>query len=120
MISLIIFFSLKAAIEAIEKAADELANQNKGNSGAIMRKVPRTAVLKSDQATMRLANQEFSVGDRVVNVVEYGSVGLGAHGTVVGVVQNEIDVVLDHTFMGGNDLNGRFVFYPPIDLFPCI
>jgi 5'-3' exoribonuclease 1 len=74
-------------------------------------KVPRKALLKPLDAEHRLADQRFTIGDRVVYVQESGKVPIGARGTVVGLTrttrQTLLDVVWDITFMAGTTLGNR-------------
>lgn len=72
----------------------------------ILRGLPRYALLKPDQARMRVPTQHFQLGDRVVNVLDFGAVPPAAKGTVVGLGSNSIDVVFDAPYLGGTSLNG--------------
>ncbi|RUS21744.1 hypothetical protein BC938DRAFT_475360, partial [Jimgerdemannia flammicorona] len=73
----------------------------------ILRNTPRQALLKPAHAPTRLQNQKFQLGDRVIFVQDSGGMPTGAKGTVVGIEEQTIDVVLDSTFMGGTTLGGR-------------
>jgi Xrn1 SH3-like domain len=90
-----------------------LANSfNKGRSPsdfkrAIVKNVPRRAVLKPEHAVYRLQNQRFELGDRVVMVQESGGVPLSAKGVVIGLNTKTIDVVWDVPFISGTTLNSR-------------
>ncbi|WFD45347.1 exonuclease II Exo2 [Malassezia psittaci] len=72
----------------------------------ILRGVPRHALLKPSEARMQVFPQRFALGDRVVNVLDFGTVPLGAKGTVVGLGTQSIDIVLDAPFLGGTNLQG--------------
>ena len=76
---------------------------------AIVKGIPRQALLKPSHAVYRLQNQTFSLGDRVVMVRDSGSVPLAVKGVVVGINANSLDVVWDVPFMSGSTLGGRFV-----------
>ena len=74
---------------------------------ALIKGIPRQALLKPEYSATRLRDQEFSLGDRVVTVVESGNVPLSAKGVVIGVQSNLIDVVFDVQFMSGTTLGDR-------------
>lgn len=85
---------------------------NKGRSPsnykrAMVKNVPRRAVVKPEHAVYRLQNQRFDLGDRVVMVQESGSVPLAARGVVIGLNTKNIDVVWDVPFISGTTLNNR-------------
>ena len=71
--------------------------------------MPRQAVLKPSHAVYRLQGQHFSLGDRVIMVLDgaAGGVPLGIKGVIVGVGPKDIDVVWDKPFLGGESLQGR-------------
>jgi 5'-3' exoribonuclease 1 len=71
--------------------------------------MPRQAVLKPSHAVYRLQGQTFTLGDRVIMVLDgaAGGVPLGIKGVVVGVGPKDIDVVWDKPFLGGESLQGR-------------
>lgn len=99
--------------KTIVKEIEELANSfNKGRlpsdfKRAIVKNVPRRAVLKPEHAVYRLQNQRFELGDRVVMVQESGGVPLSAKGVVIGLNTKTIDVVWDVPFISGTTLNSR-------------
>jgi 5'-3' exoribonuclease 1 len=73
----------------------------------VIRGVPRSVLLKPEDAKIRLNYQRFSLGDRVIYATDTGAVPLGMKGTVVGVDDKSIDVLFDGSFMGGTSLDGR-------------
>ncbi|KAI9509818.1 exonuclease II [Russula earlei] len=97
----------------VVKELEELANGfNKERSPsdfkrAMVKNVPRRAVLKPEHAVYRLQNQKFELGDRVVMVQESGGVPLSAKGVVVGLNTRTIAVVWDVPFISGTTLNNR-------------
>ena len=95
----------------IVKLADEFT-EKKGPSSykkAIVKGIPRQAVLKPSHAVYRLQNQTFALGDRTVMVQDSGSVPLGVRGTIVGINNKSLDVVWDSPFMSGTTLGDRYV-----------
>ena len=76
---------------------------------AIVKGIPRQALLKPEHAIYRLQNQTFSLGDRVVMVRDSGSVPLAVKGVVVGLNAASLDVVWDVPFMSGSTLGDRYV-----------
>ncbi|KZT29735.1 hypothetical protein NEOLEDRAFT_470473 [Neolentinus lepideus HHB14362 ss-1] len=74
---------------------------------AIVKGIPRQAVLKPAHAVYRLQNQRFALGDRVTMVQDSGSVPLSAKGVVIGLNAKSMDVVWDVPFMAGTTLDGR-------------
>jgi hypothetical protein len=78
---------------------------------AIIRGVPRRALLKPEHSATRLQNQKFSLGDRVIVVSESGNVPLAAKGVVVGIQASTIDVLFDLPFIGGSSLGDRCVIF---------
>ena len=98
----------------IERIADTY-NANKSSSSikkAMVKGIPRQAVLKPSHAIYRLQNQRFSLGDRVTMVQESGGVPLCAKGVVIGLNNSSVDVVWDVPFLSGTDLRGRYVRRP--------
>ncbi|WVQ99991.1 hypothetical protein IAU59_007134 [Kwoniella sp. CBS 9459] len=101
----------KESVQMIE----EMANQNREAMSqtqikrAVVKAIPRQAVLKPSHAIYRLQGQRFAVGDRVIMVQDAaaGGVPLGMKGVVVGLGTRDIDVVWDVPFMGGETLQGR-------------
>jgi len=99
----------KETVGEIELLADEF-NKNKTTSAikkAIVKGIPRQAVLKPSHAQYRLQNQSFSLGDRVTMVQDSGSVPLAAKGVVIGLNSNSMDVIWDVPFMSGTSLQNR-------------
>jgi len=85
-------------------------NANKSSSSikkAIVKGIPRQAVLKPSHAIYRLQNQEFALGDRVIMVQDSGGVPLCAKGVVIGLNNTSMDVVWDVPFLSGTDLGSR-------------
>ncbi|EPQ52785.1 hypothetical protein GLOTRDRAFT_46679 [Gloeophyllum trabeum ATCC 11539] len=74
---------------------------------AIVKGIPRQAVLKPSHAVYRLQNQRFGLGDRVTMVRDSGSVPLSAKGVVIALNAKSMDVVWDVPFMAGTTLGGR-------------
>ena len=100
---------------------------NKGRSSSIYKRamvknVPRRAVVKPEHAVYRLQNQKFDLGDRVVMVQESGGVPLAARGVVIGLNTKNIDVVWDVPFISGTTLNSRCAQYrgSAIDFNACL
>jgi 5'-3' exoribonuclease 1 len=73
----------------------------------LVKGVSRQSILKPLHAQQRLSKQNFKLGDRVIYVLDSGVVPLAAKGTVVGLQEGFLDILFDHTFMGGLDLDGR-------------
>lgn len=108
---------LEQPVIATLEAATRIMARKRAESGSmgikrqILRGLPRYALLKPDQARMRVPVQQYQLGDRVVNVLDFGSVPPAAKGTVVGLGTNSIDVVFDVPFLGGTSLNGLCTNY---------
>ncbi|TPX58418.1 hypothetical protein PhCBS80983_g03133 [Powellomyces hirtus] len=75
--------------------------------GVTVKNVPRQAILKPAHARHRLSHQKFDLGDRVLYVMDSGSVPLGVQGTAIGIEGEFIDVVFDQGFLGGTNLSDR-------------
>jgi hypothetical protein len=92
---------------------EELANTfgaNRSSSGikrAIVKGIPRRAVLKPSDAVYMLQKQHFALGDRVTMVQDSGGVPLTAKGVVIGLNATSMDVVWDVPFMSGVTLGDR-------------
>lgn len=98
-------------VAEIEKVANDF-NANRTSAGikkAIVKGIPRQAVLKPSHAIYRLQNQHFALGDRVIMVQDSGGVPLSVKGVVVGLNSKSMDVVWDVPFMSGVTLGDRFV-----------
>ncbi|KAI0028225.1 hypothetical protein K488DRAFT_89959 [Vararia minispora EC-137] len=99
----------KDTVLEIEKIADQ-ANANRIPTAikkAIVKNIPRRAVLKPAHAVYRLQNQRFDLGDRVTMVQDTGGVPLSAKGVVIGLNNKNMDVVWDVAFMSGTSLGDR-------------
>ncbi|KAI0300796.1 exonuclease II [Russula brevipes] len=99
----------KVIVKEIEELADKF-NQGRSKSAfkrAMVKNVPRRAVLKPEHAVYRLQNQKFDLGDRVIMVQESGGVPLSAKGVVISLNAKSIDVVWDVPFISGTTLNNR-------------
>lgn len=102
------------AVNEVEVLSNELVNNMKNvePKKAIVKGVPRHAVLKPNHAPSRIINQQFKLCDRVVYVADHGKVNLASRGTVVGIAANNlIDVVMDEPFMSGTTLGGKCTQY---------
>ncbi|KAI0303658.1 exonuclease II [Multifurca ochricompacta] len=99
----------KNIVKEIEQLADGFNKERSASDfkRAMVKNVPRRAVLKPEHAVYRLQNQKFDLGDRVVMVQESGGVPLSAKGVVIGVNTKTIDVVWDVPFISGTTLNNR-------------
>jgi 5'-3' exoribonuclease 1 len=75
---------------------------------AIVKGIPRQAVLKPAHAVYRLQNQHFALGDRVTMVQDSGGVPLSVKGVVIGLNAKSMDVVWDVPFMSGVTLGDRY------------
>ncbi|KAH8101020.1 exonuclease II [Cristinia sonorae] len=95
------------------KEIEELADKTIGNKSrdaikkAIVKGIPRQAVLKPSHSAYRLQNQHFALGDRVTMVQDSGGVPLSAKGVVIGMNAKSMDVVWDIAFLSGSTLNDR-------------
>ncbi|KAH9972179.1 XRN 5'-3' exonuclease N-terminus-domain-containing protein [Lactifluus volemus] len=99
----------KNVVKEIERLADDF-NKERSTSNfrrAMVKNVPRRAVLKPEHAMYRLQNQKFDLGDRVIMVQESGGVPLSAKGVVIGLNTRSIDVVWDVPFISGTTLNSK-------------
>ncbi|ORY88795.1 hypothetical protein BCR35DRAFT_205803 [Leucosporidium creatinivorum] len=99
----------KDAVVIIEKLADQLNGQKvlANLKQAVIKGIPRSALLKPAHSASRLRDQHFALGDRVITVTDAGSVPLSAKGVVVGIQTGFIDVVFDVQFIGGSTLGDR-------------
>jgi 5'-3' exoribonuclease 1 len=100
----------------IEKIADQ-ANANRVPTAikkAIVKNIPRRAVLKPAHAVYRLQNQRFDLGDRVTMVQDTGGVPLSAKGVVIGLNNKSMDIVWDVPFMSGTSLGDRYALVIPL------
>ncbi|KAJ3034412.1 hypothetical protein HK097_004516, partial [Rhizophlyctis rosea] len=92
--------------EAYEAAGGE-EEEKKKVKNVVVKNVPREVILKPSHAKHRLTLQTFTLGDRVVHVLDTGIIPLGHKGTVIGLEKSFLDIVFDRPFMGGNSLEGR-------------
>ncbi|KAF5334844.1 hypothetical protein D9758_014281 [Tetrapyrgos nigripes] len=99
----------KDTVSEIEKLADSFtANKSaKAIKKAIVKGIPRQAVLKPAHAVYRLQNQHFALGDRVTMVQDSGGVPLSVKGVVIGLNTKSMDVVWDVPFMAGTTMGDR-------------
>ncbi|THH13302.1 hypothetical protein EW146_g6897 [Bondarzewia mesenterica] len=114
----------KTTVEEIEKLADTF-NSDRSMSAykkAIVKNIPRQAVLKPAHAVYRLQNQRFALGDRVTMVQDSGGVPLAARGVVIGLNTKNMDVIWDMPFMSGTTLNNRCSQYrgSTVDFNTCL
>ncbi|KAF8738458.1 hypothetical protein AX14_011448 [Amanita brunnescens Koide BX004] len=101
----------KATVVEVEKLANDF-NTSRTSAGikkAIVKGIPRQAVLKPSHAIYRLQSQQFELGDRVIMVQDSGGVPLSVKGVVIGLNSKSMDVVWDVPFMSGVTLGDRFV-----------
>ncbi|KAG6331105.1 hypothetical protein ID866_7983 [Astraeus odoratus] len=93
-------------VKEIETLADSI-NKDRSRSGlkkALVKNIPRHAVLKPSHAIYRLQNQHFALGDRVTMVQDSGGVPLAAKGVVIGINAKTMDVAWDIAFVSGTTL----------------
>lgn len=99
-----VVMALAASTDQLNLAAPEF--EAKG-----LNAVPRSALLKPEDAEVRLGNQNFALGDRVVYVAASGKVPIAVRGTVIGISRTPtaklLDIVFDITFMSGGSLGER-------------
>jgi 5'-3' exoribonuclease 1 len=102
----------KETVSEIEALADTFTKSKSPASlkKAIVKGIPRQAVLKPSHVAYRLQNQHFAIGDRVTMVQDSGGVPLSVKGVVVGLNAKSMDVVWDVPFMSGITLGNRSVF----------
>ncbi|CAL1717076.1 unnamed protein product [Somion occarium] len=99
----------KETVKEIEELADKFTASKSRDAikKAIVKGIPRQAVLKPAHATYRLQNQHFELGDRVTMVQDSGGVPLSVKGVVIGMNAKSMDVVWDVPFMSGTTLGDR-------------
>ncbi|KAI0707261.1 exonuclease II [Earliella scabrosa] len=114
----------KPTVKEIEALADNLtANKQPGGfKKAIVKGIPRQAVLKPSHAVYRLQNQHFALGDRVTMVQDSGGVPLSFKGVVIGMNAKSMDVVWDAPFMSGTTLGDRCSQYrgSTVEFWSCL
>ncbi|XP_006459675.1 hypothetical protein AGABI2DRAFT_184268 [Agaricus bisporus var. bisporus H97] len=99
----------KETVVELEQLADSLTKSKSPSDfkKAIVKGIPRQAVLKPAHAVYRLQNQWFGLGDRVAMVRDSGAVPLSVKGLVIGINANSMDVLWDVPFMSGVTLSDR-------------
>ncbi|OSC96896.1 hypothetical protein PYCCODRAFT_1378244 [Trametes coccinea BRFM310] len=114
----------KATVKEIEALADSITASKSTTAikKAIVKGIPRQAVLKPSHAVYRLQNQHFALGDRVIMVQDSGSVPLSFKGVVVGMNAKSMDVVWDAPFMSGGTLGDRCSQYrgSTVEFWSCL
>lgn len=101
----------KETVQEIEEYANGI-NKNRSTTAikkAIVKNIPRHAVLIPAHAIYRLQNQQFALGDRVTMVQDSGGVPLSVKGVVIGLNSKSMDVVWDVPFMAGVTLGDRYL-----------
>lgn len=100
---------IQDTVKEIEDVADKTIASKSPDAikKAIVKGIPRQAVLKPAHAAYRLQNQHFALGDRVTMVRDSGGVPLSAKGVVIGMNAKSMDVVWDVPFMSGSSLSDR-------------
>lgn len=101
----------KETVQEIEAYADNI-NKNRSTAAikkAMVKNIPRHAVLKPAHAIYRLQNQHFALGDRVIMVQDSGGVPLSVKGVVIGLNSKSMDIVWDVPFMAGVTLGDRYL-----------
>jgi 5'-3' exoribonuclease 1 len=95
----------------LEQLADSLTKSKSSSAikKAIVKNIPRQAVLKPAHAVYRLQNQKFALGDRVTMVRDSGAVPLSVKGVVIGINSKTMDVLWDVPFMSGGTLGDRYL-----------
>lgn len=104
-------YGAQETVKELEQLADSLT-KNKTAADfkkAIVKGIPRQAVLKPGHAVYRLQNQKFALGDRVTMVRDSGAVPLSVKGVVIGLNAKSMDVLWDVPFMSGVTLGDRYV-----------
>ncbi|KIK92027.1 hypothetical protein PAXRUDRAFT_148190 [Paxillus rubicundulus Ve08.2h10] len=99
----------KGTVREIEEYADSI-NRDRSPAAikkAVVKNIPRHAVLKPAHSIYRLQNQHFALGDRVTMVQDSGGVPLSIKGVVIGINSKTIDVIWDVPFMSGVTLADR-------------
>ncbi|KAI0342644.1 hypothetical protein BDW22DRAFT_1329856 [Trametopsis cervina] len=103
----------KDTVKEIEALADSLTAKQSadGIKKAMVKGIPRQAVLKPAHAAYRLQTQHFALGDRVTMIQDSGAVPLSVKGVVIGLNAKSMDVVWDVAFMAGTTLGDRCSHY---------
>ncbi|KAF6755356.1 exonuclease II [Ephemerocybe angulata] len=95
--------------EPVSLFCDHLSKETSNSQikKAIVKGIPRRAVLKPTHAVYRLQNQQFALGDRVTMVQDSGGVPLSVKGVVIGLNAKSMDVIWDVPFISGGTLGDR-------------
>jgi len=103
----------KETVTELEQLADSITKSKSPSAfkRAIVKGIPRQAVLKPAHTAYRLQNQKFALGDRVTMVRDSGAVPLSEKGVVIGINANSMDVLWDVPFMSGVTLGDRCSVY---------
>ncbi|KAG5440895.1 hypothetical protein PCK2_000050, partial [Pneumocystis canis] len=101
----------KFSMEMVEKELDKIAENISLFTPKRINNVPRNAVLKPSQCELRLQDQVFSLGDRVIYVHDSGKVPIATKGIVVRTGKKMIDIIFDVPFMSGTTLGGKCSAY---------
>ncbi|KAG4306196.1 hypothetical protein PORY_000184 [Pneumocystis oryctolagi] len=99
------------SMQMIEKELDKISENMSLFVPRRINNVPRNAILKPSQCELRLQDQEFSLGDRVVYVHDSGKVPIATKGIVVRTGKKVIDIIFDVPFMSGTTLGGKCSAY---------
>ncbi|KAH8831417.1 exonuclease II [Flagelloscypha sp. PMI_526] len=114
----------KETVTKIQQYADACTeNKSSGTiKKAIVKGIPRQAVLKPAHAVYRLQTQRFGLGDRVTMVQDSGGVPLSVKGVVIGLNHKNMDVLWDVPFMSGSTLGDRCAQYrgSTVDFTSCL
>jgi 5'-3' exoribonuclease 1 len=101
----------KFSIGKIEKQIIEYSQVAKPVKTFNIKNIPRYAVLNPAVPVLKLKQQQFRLGDRVLYVLDSGKVPLFSKGTVVGFRSSEtavsVHVVFDSPILTGNSFDGR-------------
>lgn len=101
----------KGSVMNLEREIAKITSQPISVTKETYKNTPREALLAPQNAFYQLKSQHFNVGDRVVNVLDYGKVNLFSRGTVISVnsmvSKVTLDVLFDIEFDSGTTLNGR-------------
>ncbi|KAH3668355.1 hypothetical protein OGAPHI_002109 [Ogataea philodendri] len=101
----------KIGIAEVEDKIIEYSNSPQAVDTKGIKGIPRSAVLVPSQSFQLLRKQHFSLGDRVVYVLDSGNVPLFSKGTVVGIrlleTKVELQVLFDQPILTGNKFDGR-------------
>ncbi|KAG5513744.1 hypothetical protein PMAC_000782 [Pneumocystis sp. 'macacae'] len=99
------------SMQMVEKELDKISENIPLFTPRRINNVPRNAILKPSQCELRLQDQEFSLGDRVVYVHDSGKVPIATKGIVVRTGKKVVDIIFDVPFMSGTTLGGKCSAY---------